>query len=76
MYKVSIYNKTKKLISVYERIHTIKYSNEMSETIVTGEEILSHHFPTNYNYQLLSDSGNYSIDSSVIGTFEVSKVCY
>lgn len=38
--------------------------------------MLTHYFPTDCNYQLLSDSGNYSIDSSVIGTFEVTKVCY
>ena len=76
MYKVSIYNKSKKLISVYERIHTVKYSNGVIDTVITGEEMLSHYFPTNCNYQLLSDSGNYSIDSSVIGTFEVAKVVY
>lgn len=76
MYKISIYNKSKKLISVYERIHTVKYSNGFEDTIVAGEEMLSHYFPTDCNYQLLSDSGNYSIDSSVIGTFEVTKVCY
>lgn len=76
MYKVSIYNKAKKLISVYERIHTVKYTNGFTETIVTGEEMLTHYFPTGCFYQLLSDNGNYSIDASVIGTFEVSKVCY
>lgn len=58
----------KKLISVYERIHTV--------ITITGEEMLTHHFPTDCNYQLISDNGNYSIDSSVIGTFEVTKVCY
>lgn len=78
MYKVSIYNKSKKLISVYERIHTVKYENELVGTVITitGEEMLTHHFPTDCNYQLISDNGNYSIDSSVIGTFEVTKVCY
>lgn len=44
MYKISIYNKFKKLISVYDRIHTVKYSNGFEDTIVTGEEILTHYF--------------------------------
>lgn len=76
MYKISIYNKFKKLISVYDRIHTVKYSNGFEDTIVTGEEILTHYFPTDCNYHLLSDNENYSINSSVIVTFEVTKVCY
>lgn len=74
MYKISVYNKSKKLITVYDHIHTIKYTDFLGETIaVSGEEILTHFFPTDCTYQLLSDDGNYSIDKSVIGTFEVSK---
>lgn len=77
MYRVSIYNKSKKLISVYERIHTIKYTDILGETIaVSGPDMLTHNFPTDVSYQLLSDCGNYSIDESVIGTFEVTKVVY
>lgn len=77
MYKISVYSKSKKLIAVYDRIHTIKYTDFLGETItVSGEEALTHFFPTDCTYQLLADDGNYSIDSSVIGTFEVSKtVC-
>ncbi len=77
MYRIQIYNKSKKLISTYERIHTIKYWNVLGEeTVVSGPEILTHRFPATMNYQLLSDDGNYCIDKSVIGTFEVSKVVY
>lgn len=77
MYKVSIYNKSKKMVATYEQIHTIKYTDILGETIVvTGEDILTHSFPTSRNFQLLSNDGNYCIDSSVIGTFEVKKVVY
>ncbi len=77
MYRVSIYNKSKKMVAVYDRISTIKYSDFLGDVIVVeGEEILKHSFPTSCNYQLLSDNGNYSIDKSIIGTFEVSKVIY
>lgn len=76
MYNVSIYDKSKKLICTYENIHTIKLLNGMREVVVTGDELLSYYFPTiEWNYQLVSDNGNYSIDSSIIGTFEVTKVC-
>lgn len=74
MYIVSIYNKSNKQVATYEGIHTIKYSDLLNEvTTVVGEEILTHDFPTSCSYQLLSDNGNYSIDDSIIGTFEVTK---
>lgn len=77
MYKVSIYNKSKKMVAVYDKIHTIKYVDILGEIItVSGEEIMTHNFPTTRNYQLLSDDGNYSIDESIIGTFEITKVVY
>lgn len=76
MYKVSIYNKSNKQVAVYERIHTIIYNDFIGENVITGDNMLTHHFPTNFNYHLLSDSGNYSIDESVIGTLEISKVVY
>lgn len=77
MYKVSIYNKSKKQVAVYDRIHTIKYLDILGEIVtVTGEEMLTHSFPTTCNYQLLSNDGNYSIDESVIGTIEITKVVY
>ncbi len=77
MYRISIYYKSKKLISVYDSIHTVKYTDVLGDTIeITGSEMLTHHFPTDVSYHLLSDQGNYSIDKSVIGTFEVTKVVY
>lgn len=77
MYKIQIYNTSKKIISTYDRIHTVKYKDLLGEpVIVSGSDMLTHEFPTSVNYQLLSDEGNYSIDKSVIGTFEVKKVIY
>lgn len=77
MYRVQIYNKSKKLISTYERIHTVKYCDIINgDVVVTGSDLLSHNFPASVSYQLLSDVGNYCIDKSVIGTFEVTKVVY
>lgn len=77
-YRVSIYDKSKKRVATYEKIHTVKYISPIfgEDVVVTGEEMLTHSFPTGTSYQLLSDDGNYSIDLSVIGTFEVTKVCY
>ena len=41
MYRVSIYNKSKKMVAVYDRISTIKYSDFLGDVIVVeGEEIL------------------------------------
>lgn len=77
MFKVSVYNKSKKMVAVYERIHTVNYTDVTGDvTTVSGEELLTHNFPTSCNYQLLSNDGNYSIDESVIGTFEVTRVVY
>ena len=74
MYNVSIYDKNKRLVAEYEDIHTINYTDDLIESIsISGNELLTHKFPTAYNYQLLSDTGNYSIDKSIIGTFEVVK---
>lgn len=77
MYRVSIYDKSRKKIASYERIHTICYINIIGENIsVSGEEMLTHSFPTDRNYHLLSDDGNFSVDKSIIGTFEITKVVY
>lgn len=77
MYRIQIYDKSKKLIATYERIHTVKYVEIYGEPVtVSGIEMLTHKFPTSVNYQLLSDDGNYSIDKSIIGTFEVRNVIY
>lgn len=77
MYRIQIYNKSKKLIATYDRIHTVKYVDVFGEPVtVSGVEMLTHNFPTFVNYQLLSNDGNYSIDRSIIGTFEVRNVIY
>ncbi len=77
VYRVSIYDKSKKLVASYEKIHTIKYIDAaLDQCVVSGNEIASHFFPTSTAYQLLSDDGNYSIDASIVGTFEVNKVVY
>lgn len=77
MYRVSIFDKNKKHVCSFEKIHTVKYCDVLDdEYVVTGDDLLSHHFPTNVNYQLLADDGNYSVDASVIGTFEVIRVTY
>lgn len=74
MHRVTIYNKSNKQDDFYEHIHTIRHVDALGETqIITGDELLTHEFPTHCSYQLLSDSGNYCIDKSVIGTFEVTK---
>ena len=43
------------------------------KNIVTGDDLLTHYFPPYNSYQLLADKGNYSIDKSVIGTFEITS---
>ena len=74
MYTVEVYNKNKKLIETYHNIHTITYIDTLGEkNIVTGDDLLTHYFPPYNSYQLLADKGNYSIDNSVIGTFEITS---
>lgn len=76
MYTVTIYDKSKKHFKTYYNIHTIKYFDQLIECdwiTIMGNDILSHHFPLNCTYQLLSDSGNYSIDAAIIGTFEIES---
>lgn len=74
MFQVAIYDPKKRLIATYANIHTIKYLDVLSETVtVSGDEMLTHWFPSDVNYHLYSDDGNYSISKSVIGTFEVTK---
>lgn len=73
MYTVKVYDKSKKLIETYRDIHTVVYVDVLGETItVTGVDLLTHFFPTYCSYQLLASNGNYSIDKSIIGTFEVT----
>lgn len=75
MYRVSIYDKSNRQVSSYDYIHTIKYLDLFGEThTITGEEILTYKFPTSCSYQLLSDTGNYSINKSIIGTFEITQI--
>ena len=74
MYTVTIYDKSKKIFKTYHSIHTIKYFDRLIEhdwISVSGNDILTYHFPLNFTYQLLSDRGNFSIDSSMIGSFEI-----
>ena len=74
MYTVEVYNKNKKLIETYHNIHTITYIDTLGEkNIVTGDDLLTHYFPPYNSYQLLADKGNYAIDKSVIGTFEITS---
>lgn len=74
MFQVSIYDKSKRRVAVYDNIHTINYVNVLGESVsVSGEELLTHVFPTSYNLQLLADSGNYCVDASIIGTVEIVK---
>ena len=74
MYTVEVYNKNKKLIETYHNIHPITYIDTLGEkNIVTGDDLLTHYFPPYNSYQLLADKGNYSIDKSVIGTFEITS---
>lgn len=77
-YKVSVYNKSNKQFATYDKIHTINCVNGLGdvEETITGEDMLTHTFLTGYDYQLLSDTGNYAISSSVIGTMQVEKVVY
>lgn len=73
MYNIKIFNKSKKMVATYRNIETVKYVDILGESIiVSGDELLTHEFPTKSDYHLYSKDGNYSIDSSVIGTFEVS----
>ena len=63
------------MVATYLDIHTVKYIDFLGDSIsVTGEDLLTHEFPTSRDYHLFSKDGNYSIDHSVIGTFEVVKV--
>lgn len=74
MYTISVYDKSKALIATYEHINTINYQNKyMIDVTVSGKELLKHKFPTDCDLQLLSDNGNYSISSSIIGTFEILR---
>lgn len=43
VYRVSIYDKSKKLVASYEKIHTIKYIDAaLDQCVVSGNEIASH----------------------------------
>lgn len=74
MYTVTIYDKSKRIFKSYPHITCIKYFDQIDEWIsVSDDEILVHTFPLTCNYHLLSASGNYAIDSSIIGSLEIVK---
>lgn len=74
MYTVTIFDKTKKIFKTYHDITQIMYFDIVDDWVSVPESnFLTHAFPTNCSYQLLSNSGNYNIDSSIIGSFELEK---
>lgn len=75
MYTVTIYDKSKRKFKSYHHIFSIEYLTLYDEEWVTvsGEAILSHPFPTNAGYRLMSDAGNYSIESSLVNSIEIEK---
>lgn len=74
VFQVAIYDKSKKRVAVYENIHTINYVDVFGDALsISGDELLTHVFPTSCNLQLLSDGGNYCIDASIIGTVEITR---
>lgn len=75
MYTITIYDISKKKFRSYQHISSIEYLQPFDDdwTKVSGEEILSHHFPSGAGYHLMSDTGNYSIGSSLVGLIEIEK---
>ncbi len=75
MYIVTIYDKSKKKFRSYQHITSIEYLTVYDDDwiAVSGEEILSHFFPSDAGYHLMSDTGNYSIEHSLVGSVEVEK---
>ena len=72
-FTVLIFDTSVKHIKTYHDIKKISYIDALGELIcVSDYDFLTYKFPTDCNYQLLSENGNYNIDKSVIGTFEVT----
>ena len=71
-YSVLIFDTSARHIKTYHDILKIQYFDILDSWIdVPKSEFLTYKFPTDCNYQLLSEKGNYNIDKSIIGTFEV-----
>lgn len=75
MYTVTIYDKSKKVFKSYRFIRSIKYFDLSDGQWITVSEndILSHEFPMDCTYQLLSETANYNIDKGIIGSIEIEK---
>lgn len=77
MYTVNIFDTSRKIFRTYRHINEIKYFDQISEewVSISGSELLSHSFMSEFcqSYHLFSSSGNYTINYSLIGTFEVEK---
>lgn len=74
MFTVTIFDKSKNLFKTYKHIQTIKHFDECDGWVVkTENEILSYRFPTFCSYQLISDIGNYNINSDIVGSIDIEK---
>ena len=73
MFKITILDKSKKILRTYPHITKIMYNNYAEDVVLEGEEILNHHFPLVHHYHFYSETGNYTVTSDIIGAFEIEK---
>lgn len=73
MFKITILDKSKKILRTYPHITKITYNNYVEDVVLEGDEILNHHFPLIGYHHFYSESGNYTVSPDIIGTFEIEK---
>lgn len=73
MFKITILDKSKKILRTYPHITKIVYNDYVEDVILEGDAILNHQFPLIGNHHFYSKSGNYTVSADIIGTFEIEK---
>lgn len=73
MFTVTVLEKSKMILRTFQHINRITYSNLVEDVVLEGDAILSHNFNSVSTLHLYSETGNYTIDASIIGTSEIEK---
>ena len=73
MFKITILDKSKKILRTYPHITKIIYNNYAEDIVLEGDEILYHQFPLTGYHHFYSETGNYTVAPDIIGTFEIEK---
>ena len=57
----------------FEHITRVEYSSFGKQTIVSENELLSHHFPTGQTLHLFSETANFTVSGNQLSYIEVQK---